>query len=182
MLTAISIFSIQLLCCGCIGTAAFGSRAELYDPNVVQKLGYIHVMPVSIAMEQGERTSLPDSLLLTRMLAKEVASRALFTVIPSDTVLLRRSPEIIREEMRKVFSSGVVLFAHMIYTRSGFGEPNATLMLKLADPSTGKVLAFSSHDTFTGSSYILKPSYEDVTADAIKGAVDALEKSLKKSK
>ena len=158
-----------------------GSKSERYDSNVVQKLNYIHVMPVSVEIERGERANVPDSLVLTRMLAKELASRTTFRIVSSDTTP-SSSPEVVHEEMGKVLSSGVVLFAHFVYTRSGLGERNAALTLKVSDPTTAKVMAYSSHDTFAGNSYFLPPSYEVITTDAIKGAVDELEKSVKKSK
>ncbi len=164
-------FAIIIFVTGCVGTSLMGSKSEIIDQQSVSKMEYVDLLPLVIKKENNN-IRIPEADTVNAILRRELKTRNLFHII-------NRS-ELNEELKAKFISQGAFLLGEITYFNGSFGEINAKLMLKFVEPSTEKVILYSSHDTYLGNSYFLPPSVEGITEDAIKGALDELQSKLKK--
>jgi len=164
-------FTFLMIVSGCVGTSLMGSKSEIIDQQLVSKMKYVDILPLVIKKENNN-ISIPEADTINTILKRELKSRNLFQII---------NPKELNDDLKdKFIVQGAFLLGEMTYFNGSFGEINAKLMLKFVDPSTEKVILFSSHDTYLGNSYFLPASVEKITEDAIKGAIDELQNKLKK--
>lgn len=162
--------------CAILGTASMGSKGELLDKNYINKVSYIVLMPVEVKNEYIDKTKFPSADSLSFMLHNELSSRNLFKIIQVDSNFKMTSQ--VYDTLKNFPQNSAILFSNMEYFYQEI-TPNAKLTLKLINPETENVILYCFHDTYLGDSYFLPPSIDDVTKDAIIGAVDKFNELLK---
>lgn len=165
--------------CAILGTASMGSKGELLDKNAIKKISSIVLMPVEVKNEFSDKANLPSADSLSFMLHNGLTSINLFKIIQVDSNFQMNSMD--NDTLYNFIQSSAVLFSYMEYLHQEF-TPNAKLTIKLVNPETKKVILYCIHDTFLGNSYFLPPSIDDITEDAIKGALDKFTELLQNQK
>jgi hypothetical protein len=180
LLNLIAISSIGLFIGGC---AALGSKATMSDPKAFEQIQTVCLAPVAATIKD-EPAKDETRALLYKILARKIDTLHAFIVIANDSLRDLPSPTSVEEARNygRTYHSNGVLFAQMRYYKP-FLDPilNAELTLTLVETETGKTVASCKHDTQWGNSYmsLTPPSMVVVTADAIQGAMEALDKLIK---
>jgi len=164
------------------GCAGLGSKSTIYDQQTLQRVRSVCLAPVSVSfkgspMNREVRASLYD------LLKGELDSRNLFLLVTPDNLRIGNPPEGAGQARiyGTTYAADAVLYASLRYFLNVIDPVvNAEMTLTLIETETGKTIASSSHNTQWGNSYIVYPKREIVTSDAVKGAVAALEKVLKR--
>lgn len=166
--------------CTGIGTASFGSSSKVLNEEYLKRDTTVCLFPV--ILYSGQNSRLPGNDSIDQQLWKEIDSHKIFKLIP-----IENSRSAVRgtsvwdststQVIAKLLGANAIFYARINYSKETL-EPVATLSLRLVDSESDSVVAYGFHDTYLGNSYFLPPSYETVTSDAIKGAVNALVKSI----
>jgi hypothetical protein len=174
---------------GCWGetSSTFVTQANnysvVYDTSTVREIHRIYVMPV---WKTGSTATKPEiAHSATMLLWNEIDSSRLFSLISMDTVIMylekfkNLDTNVLFSVAESIKVDGFIMLS-INYSKADIGVTNtASTTLRLVSIRTRKAVAYASHDTYTSHSYLLPPSQETVTKDAIDGAVDELAEEIK---
>ena len=173
-------FFILAICVIFSGCAAIGGNATISDAKAIQKISRVYLPPFIVVDEWPKTDTIVVPARIYSFLCEKLND--VFTVVLFDSVKYKSVAMNIEKARQMGQESGAdaIVFAQLRYYLPLFDAPSAELKLNLIDPSTGKVIAFSSHDTHLGNSYfsIEPPSRAQITGDAIVGCVETLKKAV----
>ncbi len=169
---------LTLFCsCDTVGTDVY-----LHRPNILSEIRNVAIAPVSMSEVDKFRTK--KSIMPTELLIKELRKQNLFTVVSSDSIARYLQDikgtgldEAFFLNLAKKAKVDAVLFSELKYfTKQGVA--NAKVHIKIVEVDTGKSVIESKHDTFWGNSYLANPTLEEVTRDALEGALKGIAQKL----
>ncbi len=163
------------------GCATLGSSAEMRDQDAFHRIHKVYLPAFQVSWGLNVFKSNDTTIVAPRVYALLHAKvDSIFTTLQPDSLEI---PDVAHNfdeavQLGKKHNCDGVLFVEMRYYQPLLDAPATECSFTLLECSTGHVIAVSSHNTHWGNSYLMVPSPDRTTYDAIIGCVEAFKKSI----